>query len=231
MADAALSATGLNPSTAFPPPTSTSSPPGTQPPPPDPEPPFHHPPPFHLSLNPTQPTTLLLLHGLLSTHLEYTHVLPHLSAYHLLLVDLPGHSHSFSPSTPPLPENYTLASMADAVAPLIQAHAKHGRAHVVGLSMGGFVALELARRHPALCRSVWVTGAAPLGGLFAWMASRPRWVDGFMWLVESLPEGVYKWLAAWQGMREHGEMPEVFAEGVKAWVEGRELPGEFEVLE
>jgi hypothetical protein len=27
------------------------------------------------------------------------------------------------------------------------------------------------------------------------------------------------------------QMPEVFAEGVRAWVEGRELPGEFEILE
>lgn len=233
---------------------------------------------------------------------------------------MPGHSRSFSASTPLLPSSYTLPSFADALAPLIRAHAKGGRAHVVGLSMGGFVALELARRHPDLCRSVWVTGAAPLAGWKGWVAARPGWVlAGLMGVVGGIPEGMYEWLAARQGMREHralrGEMkvnggrgevmegvygsildegvggwegvgrvglggglrvlsvaggeqddveatrrmgrvwrelgregcvaavvkgavhawnlqmPEVFAEGVRAWVEGRELPGEFELLE
>ncbi|KAK3353731.1 Alpha/Beta hydrolase protein [Lasiosphaeria hispida] len=157
-------------------------------------------PPFHLSLNPTQPTTILLLHGLLSSHLEWAHVTPLLPTYHLLLPDLPGHSRSahLSPSTIP--------AMATAVAALIQTHAHNGVAHVVGLSMGGFVALDLARRFPARCLSVFATGAAPFEGLFAWMAGRPRVVFGLMWALESVPDAVYWWMAGRSGMRRFEEL-------------------------
>ncbi|KAH6632140.1 Alpha/Beta hydrolase protein [Chaetomium tenue] len=209
MADASLSATGLDP-TAIPAPP-PSSPPQPQPaPPPTPRDhdstPFQHPPPYHLSLNPAQPTTILLLHGLLSSHLEYAYITPLLPEYHLLLVDLPGHSRSFSPTTPPLPQHYRIPTLADAVAPLIRAHAHNSRAHIVGLSMGGFVALDLARRYPELCASVWVTGAAPLDGWKGWVAGRPRLVGMGMAAVAALPETVYEWLVRWQGMRGHAEL-------------------------
>ncbi|KAK4128222.1 alpha/beta-hydrolase, partial [Parathielavia appendiculata] len=204
MADAALSAIGLDP-TAVPSATLQHSSPTTQPAPPPLET-SQLPTPFHISLNSTQPTTLVLLHGILSSHLEFTHVIPLLSAHHLLLVDLPGHSNSFSPSTPRKPESYSIASMADAVAAVIRAHANGGKAHVVGVSMGGFVGLELARRYPELCASAWVTGAAPFEGFTAWLAARPAWIERFMWAMEVLPDGVYNWLAAWQGMRPHGEL-------------------------
>lgn len=47
----------------------------------------------------------------------------------------------------------TMARLADDVAELIHAHAG-GRAVVCGLSMGGYVALELWRRHPTLIRGL-----------------------------------------------------------------------------
>ncbi|KAK1829710.1 Dihydrolipoyllysine-residue acetyltransferase component of acetoin cleaving system [Podospora conica] len=287
-----------------PPPTQDAAAPSPAPSP-DPSPEL-----FHISLNPSRPTTLVLLHGLLSCHLEWSLLIPHLSPYHLLVVDLPGHSGS-AHITP-----YTIPSMSDAVARLIRAHAHSAKAHVVGLSMGGFVTMDLARRYPQLCQSAFATGAAPFEGLFAFMAGYPSVVYGFMWLMVQMPEGVYWWLASkstgyrryeelkvemgrnlrWEVVREvytsilgglgwdevrattgvrvlnvaggrqddvqatrkigecwreegvtermgsravvvrgavHAwnlQMPELFAEGITAWVEGKELPAEFEAL-
>jgi pimeloyl-ACP methyl ester carboxylesterase len=48
---------------------------------------------------------------------------------------------------------YTPAQMADDAAALLR-HLKIARAHVVGLSMGGTVAQEMALRHPQLVRSL-----------------------------------------------------------------------------
>ena len=53
---------------------------------------------------------------------------------------------------PPEPV-YTMGQMADDAATLLR-HLKISRAHVVGVSMGGTVALELALRHPRLVRSL-----------------------------------------------------------------------------
>lgn len=75
---------------------------------------------------------------------------------------------------PPEPV-YTMAQMADDAAALLR-QLKIGRAHVIGASMGGTVAQELALRHPALVRSLvlactWVEADARfLHTIEAWMA-------------------------------------------------------------
>ena len=56
--------------------------------------------------------------------------------YTLHIVDLPGHGHSQGAPVS------TLSAMADAVA-----NAMPKRSHLLGWSLGGQVALELARRH------------------------------------------------------------------------------------
>lgn len=48
---------------------------------------------------------------------------------------------------------YTMAQLADDAAALLR-ELKIGRAHVVGVSMGGTIGLELALRHPQLVRSL-----------------------------------------------------------------------------
>lgn len=53
---------------------------------------------------------------------------------------------------PPEPV-YTVGQMADDAAALLR-HLKLTRAHVVGVSMGGTIAIELALRHPRLVRSL-----------------------------------------------------------------------------
>jgi pimeloyl-ACP methyl ester carboxylesterase len=74
--------------------------------------------------------------------------------------DLPGHGSRAG-------ERFTLAGASDAVAAAIRAHAADGRAIVVGLSLGGYVAMELAAREPDLVRGLIVSGATaePAGRL------------------------------------------------------------------
>jgi len=70
---------------------------------------------------------------------------------------------------------YTMAQLADDAAALLR-QLKISRAHVVGASMGGTIAQELALRHPTLVRSLalactWVQGDARfLHTVEAWMS-------------------------------------------------------------
>src|SRR3569833_657357 len=153
---------------------------------------------FFQEINPSATQTIVFLHGLLSSHLEYALVTPHLADYHLLLIDSNGHSRSAEVRP------YTAQAAADRVAALIGARARGGRAHVVGLSMGGFIALDLGRRHPERVLSAFVTGAAPLQGAYRWMASHPAVVGGSrVAMLRWTPARLYWALARWRGLRPH----------------------------
>jgi pimeloyl-ACP methyl ester carboxylesterase len=88
---------------------------------------------------------LLLVHGLGLTWRSWKPVLGVLTAAHdVLAVDLPGFG-----STPPVSDRQpTIAALADAVEAELD-RAGLGRVHVAGNSLGGWVALELARRKRA----------------------------------------------------------------------------------
>ncbi len=77
--------------------------------------------------------------------------------FRTVAVDLPGHGSRAG-------EPFTMASAADALAADIGEHAG-GRAVVVGLSLGGYVAMTLAAREPALVRALVLSGstAEPVG--------------------------------------------------------------------
>jgi pimeloyl-ACP methyl ester carboxylesterase len=90
---------------------------------------------------------LLLLHGVATDRREFSRVLPALTPrYDVLAVDLPGHGASppLPPDTPPDVRAFTdaLESMLD--------REEVGAPHVLGISVGGRVGLELARRGRAL---------------------------------------------------------------------------------
>jgi pimeloyl-ACP methyl ester carboxylesterase len=98
---------------------------------------------------------VVFLHGVGNTGGMWTHLMSSLSNYHCLAPDMPGHGASRSIDW--LGRGPTAAR----IAALIEERA-NGRAHVVGLSLGGSVALELLATRPELLDRVIVDGCAAL---------------------------------------------------------------------
>ncbi len=120
---------------------------------------------------PTEGTPILFLHGSMVAGWMWAEQVEALSADHRTIVpDLPGLGRSGS-------EAWTgFAGAAEAVAAELRERAPDG-AHVVGLSLGGIVALHLAIAHPELCRSVLVSGV-PEGALPSGMRLLNRAMTG-----------------------------------------------------
>jgi pimeloyl-ACP methyl ester carboxylesterase len=139
---------------------------------------------FFVSLNPEKETTVILLHGLLGSHVEFTFIIPYLSDYYLLIPDLSAHSRSRF-----MIDNQ-IQPQAELVTNLIQKYAHGGSAHIVGISMGGMIATSLSIRYPWAVKSIFATGAAPFRGFGKWLAEHPS-VGWFM------TNFLLKWVPAW----------------------------------
>ena len=86
---------------------------------------------------------LLLINGLGSDHLEWLHQLPDFEArFRVVVFDNRGTGMTEVPPGP-----YTTAEMADDAASLLRGLGI-ARAHVLGVSLGGMIAQEVALRHP-----------------------------------------------------------------------------------
>ena len=105
--------------------------------------------------------TIVLLHGVGNDGSMWSDLMARLPGYHCLAPDLPGHGRSRS-----IPWRSRAAS-AQLVAELIERRETGGRAHVVGLSLGGSVALELLSMRPDLLDHVIVDGCAAVRNPFA----------------------------------------------------------------
>lgn len=197
---------------------------------------------FFVTLDPPSPAdspgpsadfeTIVFLHGLLGSHLEWLPVASHIHRlssggdrrYRLLIPDLPGHSRSSTPSH--LSSPTTISRAAADVADLIRRHVPARRAYLVGLSMGGFVALEVARAHPdVVLGSVFVTGAAPFVGSYVWLASHPAVVWWMMQALVWMPAPIYNLLARWRGLIKHDELRTEMAENAARWEVVRDVYG------
>lgn len=99
---------------------------------------------------------VVLLHGLGSCADDWVFQLPDLGRhFRCLAVDLRGHGLSDKPD-----ERYTMATLAADVAAFVTALGI-GPVHVVGLSLGGMVAQQLAISHPAWVRSLVLINTLP----------------------------------------------------------------------
>ena len=121
----------------------------------------------------TGPPVLMIM-GLSFSHEMWFRILPTLAAQHrVILFDNRGMGRSDVPAGP-----YTIRQMArDAVAVLEAAGV--ASAHVIGASMGGMIAQELALRYPARVKRLLLACTSHGGLLARW----PRFVrpKGFKW--------------------------------------------------
>ncbi|HXQ94666.1 MAG TPA: alpha/beta fold hydrolase [Thermoplasmata archaeon] len=101
-------------------------------------------------------TPVVLLHGIVGDHTIWNVVARELAHEHLVLApDLRGHGRS------PFPDGSTM-EFPELVGDLLALLDREGvdRAHLVGLSAGGFLALAFALAHPARVRSVTLVSSA-----------------------------------------------------------------------
>jgi 3-oxoadipate enol-lactonase len=103
---------------------------------------------------------VLLLHGLGSSTRDWEPQVDPLSrSFDVVACDLRGHGRSSKPRGP-----YDIGQLAGDVAALVQ-RLGLGPIHVVGLSMGAMVGLQLALDHPGLVRSLVMVNATTSAGM------------------------------------------------------------------
>lgn len=118
--------------------------------------------------------SIVFLHGVGASGWMWWRQTAALSDFHCLNVDLPGHGKSNHITW------VSLADTADQIAALIQSRATNRRAHIVGLSLGGYVALLLLEHYAERIDRVVISGvtAAP-------MPNR-AWLNPQLWLMSVL---------------------------------------------
>lgn len=103
-----------------------------------------------------QGSPVLLLHGLGSSTLDWENQKNALAEhYKVIIFDLRGHGRSDAPK-----QKYSMAGFADDVLALL-AHLEIEKVHLVGISMGGMVAFQLAVDHPDRLLSLSVVNSSP----------------------------------------------------------------------
>ena len=111
------------------------------------------------AVGPPGAPAIVFLHGTRLSRAAWTPQLDGLAdEFRVIALDLPGHGSRAG-------EPFTLEAAAALVAATIRDEAADGRAVVVGLSLGGYVAMALAARDPGCVRGLVLAGATaePVG--------------------------------------------------------------------
>jgi len=161
---------------------------------------------------------LVLVHGFTDTWRGWELVLPALEEHHdVLAPTLPGHA-----GGPPLADSGR-GALADGVERAMD-EAGFERAHVVGNSLGGYVALQLAERG----RAESVVALAPAGGWADFEAEHPQVVEFFATsheLIVNAAPHADSIMAAPQGRRRATEFTAVNWEHIPADLLAHQLRG------
>lgn len=106
---------------------------------------------------------LLLIHGLGSSTEDWEPQVPAFARhFRVITYDVRGHGRTAKPR-----EAYTVKQFADDAAALI-AHLGLDSVHVLGISMGGMIAFQLAADHPRMIRSLTIVNSGPEMILRTW---------------------------------------------------------------
>jgi pimeloyl-ACP methyl ester carboxylesterase len=142
--------------------------------------------PAMASSTPDNRPTIVLLHGTRLTGASWAAQVEDLGEeFHCLTPDLPGHGDAED-----VP--FTVAGAAERVADLIAAEAHGGRAVLVGLSLGGYVAMDVAARWPDR-----VTGLAISGATAEPVAPRSVFYIALATLFRFVPEWILAGANSW----------------------------------
>jgi pimeloyl-ACP methyl ester carboxylesterase len=108
--------------------------------------------------------TILLIHGMAGSSRTWREVMPGLSEHHRVLApDLLGHGESAKPLG-----DYSLGAHASGLRDLLGLLGIE-RATVVGQSLGGGVAMQLAYQHPEVCERLVLVSSGGLGRDVSWI--------------------------------------------------------------
>lgn len=129
---------------------------------------------------------LLLIHGIGSRWQMWEPVIGTLAAQHeVIAIDLPGFGDS------PMPAPGTAPGL-DSLTSLVQAFAEQigvGRPHVAGNSLGGLIALELAKRGQARSATALSPPDSPAGPRCRWLVPRCGRASGWRAGWRAAPTG------------------------------------------
>ncbi len=112
-----------------------------------------------------QGPAILLIHGMAGSSRTWVDVMNVLRRdYTVIAPDLLGHGESAKPMG-----DYSLGAHASGLRDLVVGALGVERATVVGQSLGGGVAMQLAYQHPELCERLVLVGSGGLGREVSWM--------------------------------------------------------------
>ncbi len=157
----------------------------------------------HETGTPAAPS-IVFLHGIGTSSWMWAKQTTSLPDFHCLSVDLPGHGRSNH-------ERWvSMADTAQQIAAIIRVQATNAQAHVVGLSLGGHVALLLLEHHADVLDRVVISGvtAAPMPN--RWLLPVQLWLTSAQMQRRSFAERQA------QTMRIPPEMRAAFVENLAA---------------
>jgi len=98
------------------------------------------------------PETIVFLHGGGLSGWIWDEQVKYFADYHCLVVDLPEHGQSAEVKP------FSIESAASMVVELIKNHAHDGKSHLVGLSLGSQVIVQILATHPEVVNTALITG-------------------------------------------------------------------------
>jgi pimeloyl-ACP methyl ester carboxylesterase len=108
---------------------------------------------------------IVLIHGMAGSSLTWLEVMPLLARDHTVIApDLLGHGASAKPLG-----DYSLGAYASGLRDLVAGALGIERFTLVGQSLGGGVAMQLAYQHPELCERLVLVGSGGLGREVSWI--------------------------------------------------------------